>query len=455
MTPSRLLRGFGDLGTLKGLRALDVPTIELAAVVFGGVGLGGILAGVSAGLHTLGEAGHQALAEAGGSQAKVASRVHRELGAVQSRLLMGRVICVTLAAAFVGYALLAKGEPFDAMLGVIGVSVAYALVATIAGAVVRRRSGEATLKVWRWLRPIELLLVPFAEPLNWVSALVTRFVPPVHVEDPARLTDLTVEHVIEQGEETGSIAEDHARMLRSVLEFKNTVAREIMVPRTQVVAFDIDMTIDEALTSVIESGHSRYPVYRGQIDQVEGILYAKDLFHVVRNPGDPSKLSLQDVIRKSVFFAAESQKIGGLLREMQRRHSHLAIVVDEFGGAAGIVTLEDIVEEIVGEIQDEHDEEAPLVFERSPGHYFVDAAISVYDLEEQLGEAVCEDKSEFDSLGGMLVHLAGRVPAIGETLTAGNFRIIVLDADERHVRRVEMLKIDTEEDDQPSAAAAL
>ena len=421
--------------------------------MFGGVGLGALLAGVSAGLHTLGEAGLQALAEAGGRNAGVAERISRELGAVQARLLMGRVLCVAIAAAFVGYSLLQTGTPLDALIGVILVSATYAVVATVAGTVVRRRSGEATLKVWKWLRPVELLLVPLAEPLNWVSALVTRFVPEVRAGDPARLTDLTVEHVIEQGEERGSIAKEHARMLRSVLEFKNTVAREIMVPRTQVVAFEIDISVDEALATVIDSGHSRYPVYRGQIDHVEGILYAKDLFQAVRKPAEASKLVLEDLIRQPVFFAAESQKIGVLLREMQRRHSHLAVVVDEFGGAAGIVTLEDIVEEIVGEIQDEHDEEPPLVFERSPGHYLVDAGISVYDLEEHLGESICEDKSEFDSLGGLLVHIAGRVPEIGETLLTGSYRIVVLDADERHVRRVEMLKVDMEPDEQPTVAA--
>jgi len=207
------------------------------------------------------------------------------------------------------------------------------------------------------------------------------------------------------------------------------------------------------LANVIESGHSRYPVYRGQIDQIEGILYAKDLFQVLRGTSDAGSILLADVLRKPVFFAAESQKIGVLLREMQRRRSHLALVVDEFGGAAGIVTLEDIVEEIVGEIQDEHDEEAPLVYERAPGHYFVDAGISVYDLEKYLGEAICEDKTDFDSLGGMLVHLAGQVPVIGETLVAGSYRVVVLDADERHVRRVEMLVASTKDPDEPKAAA--
>ncbi len=432
---------------------MDVPSIQLAAGIVGGVGLGALLAAVSAGLHTLGEAGLQALSEGDGGNAKVAERVLPDLSAVQSRLLMGRVLCVSFAAALSAYWLLQSYGVWMALLGVIGTAIAYAIVATIAGAVVRQRSGQATLRVWKWLRPVDLVLTPLATPLSRINELMVKLVPEVELEDSARRAELTVEHVIEQGEETGTIAEEHAQMLRSVLEFKNTVAREIMVPRTQAVAFDIDTSIDVVLASVIESGHSRYPVYRGQIDQVEGILYAKDLFQVLRNTSDAAGILLVDVLRKPVFFAAESQKIGVLLTEMQRRRSHLAVVVDEFGGAAGIVTLEDIVEEIVGEIQDEHDEEPPLVYERAPGHYFVDAGISVYDLEEHLGEAICEDKTDFDSLGGLLVHLAGQVPVIGDALVAGPYRIVVLDADERHVRRVEMLRASTEEPDEPKVVA--
>jgi CBS domain containing-hemolysin-like protein len=447
------LRPIAVLCNLKAHKVLDVPSIQLAVATLGGVGLGALLAAVSAGLRTLGEAGLQALLEADGRNAKVAERILRDPSAVQSRLLVGRVLCVALAAAFVAYSLLQSYGVWVALLGVVGIAMAYAVVATIAGAVVRQRSGQATLRLWKWLRPLDLLLTPLAAPLNWISELVQRVVPAVQLQDPGRLAELTVEHVIEQGEETGTIAEEHARMLRSVLEFKNTVAREIMVSRTQVVAFDIETSIDEVLASIVESGHSRYPVYRGQIDQVEGILNAKDLFQVLRGTSDATDILLVDILRKPVFFAAESQKIGVLLREMQRRRSHLAVVVDEFGGAAGIVTLEDIVEEIVGEIQDEHDEEAPLVYVRAPGHYFVDASISVYDLEDQLGEPICEDKGDFDSLGGMLVHLAGQVPMIGETLVAGPYRVVILDADERRVRRVEMLRASTEEPDEPKAAA--
>jgi CBS domain containing-hemolysin-like protein len=425
----------------------------LAAAIIGGVGVGALLAAVSAGIHALGEAGLQALSEERGPTSKVATRVLAELDAVQARLLVGRVLCVALAAAFVAYVLLQAYGAGAALLGVLGIAVAYAVVATIAAAVVEQRSGLATLRIWRWMRPVELLLAPAALPLTWLTRLVQRLVPAVHVQDPSRLAELTVEHVIEQGEEEGSIAVEHAQMLRSVLEFKNTVAREIMVPRTQLVALELSTPITEVLGSIMESGHSRYPVYRGQIDHVEGILYAKDLFQVLHSTDDVSTISLDGVVRKPVFFAAESQKIGMLLREMQRRRSHMAVVVDEFGGAAGIVTLEDIVEEIVGEIQDEHDDDAPLVHERAPGHYFVDASISVYDLEEQLGESVCEDKGDFDSLGGLLIHLAGQVPVIGETLRAGPYRVVVLDADERHVRRVEMLRAVSQTPDEPKVAA--
>lgn len=432
---------------------MDVPSIELAAAIVGGVGLGALLAAVSAGIHTLGEAGLQAVSEEEGATSKVAARVLRELDAVEARLLVGRILCVSPAAAFAAYVLLeAYGVP-AALLGVIGVAFAYTVAATVAGAVVEQRSGHPTLRLWRWMRPIELLLAPIAAPLTWLNRLVQRLVPEAPMQDPSRLAELTVEHVIEQGEEEGAIAEDHAQMLRSVLEFKNTVAREIMVPRTQVVALELFTPINEVLASIMESGHSRYPVYRAHIDDVEGVLYAKDLFQVLHSATDPSTISLENVVRKPVFFAAESQKIGVLLREMQRRRSHMAVVVDEFGGAAGLVTLEDIIEEIVGEIQDEHDDDSPLVYERAPGHYFVDPSISVYDLEEQLGEAVCEDKSDFDSLGGLLVHLAGQVPVIGETLRTGPYRVVVLDADERHVRRVEMLRVLTRTPDEPKAAA--
>jgi len=174
-----LLRPIAVLGNLRVHKVLDVPSIQLAAGIVGGVGLGALLAAVSAGLHTLGEAGLQALSEGEGGNAKVAERVLPDLSAVQSRLLMGRVLCVSLAAAFSAYWLLQSYGVWMALLGVIGIAVAYAIVATIAGAVVRQRSGQATLRVWKWLRPLDLVLTPLATPLSWINELVVKLVPEV------------------------------------------------------------------------------------------------------------------------------------------------------------------------------------------------------------------------------------------------------------------------------------
>ncbi|HBQ14733.1 MAG TPA: hypothetical protein DEF51_27605, partial [Myxococcales bacterium] len=188
-----------------------------------------------------------------------------------------------------------------------------------------------------------------------------------------------------------------------------------------------------------------------------GILYAKDLFRMLKDgmlDGDlKDAQTLDRIIRRPVFFVSETHKIGQLLREMQARRFHLAVVVDEFGGTSGIVTLEDIVEEIVGEIQDEHDTEEPMIREIADGRWWVDARVSVYDLAEEL-EADFEDAvGDYDSVGGMVVEIAGRVPDEGESIQAHGFELIVREADERHVRRVEILRRPTPSDDESVHAA--
>jgi putative hemolysin len=150
--------------------------------------------------------------------------------------------------------------------------------------------------------------------------------------------------------------------------------------------------------------------------------------------------SLHRIIRRPVFFVAETHKIGQLLREMQARRFHLAVVVDEFGGTSGVVTLEDIVEEIVGEIRDEHDREEPMVQEISPGVWSVDARISIYDLGEILGVDFEDEDVAYDSLGGMIVELADRVPDVGESVASHGFDFIVREGDEKHVTRVEIVR---------------
>jgi CBS domain containing-hemolysin-like protein len=277
-----------------------------------------------------------------------------------------------------------------------------------------------------------------------VGSLLDRVLPPRPEDDPERVTEADVGQLIEQGEEVGSITQDHAAMLRAVLDFHDMTSREIMVPRTQMVAIEIETPIEQVLELVIRTGHSRYPVYRERADQVIGVLYAKDLFGVQRDR--TPAVTLGEIVRKDVFFVAETHKIGALLKEMQSRRVHLAVVTDEFGGTAGVITLEDILEEIVGDIQDEHDREEPEVRATGSGRYEADASVSLHHLEEVVGVPLKPRDSTADSLGGLLVETAGRVPAPGERIELGGLVFTVMNSDARHVERVEIARFNPAHD---------
>ncbi len=418
---------------------MDTPSIGAAAGILGGIALGALFTALYAGLLALGEVRLLAAQEDGGPLSKVASRVLDDWGVIRARVLVGRVLslCLTiLLAAAVGQQ---SPEPLWGALWVGGALFFYVALSQVASTVAERRASRTALRLLRWSRPAELLMVPFALPVVWAGKLTERLVPELRDEDAERIGELAVEHMIDEGEEAGALDEDQAEMLRSVLEFQNTVAREIMVPRTRTVAFDIETPLEEVLACIVASGHSRYPVYRGQIDRVEGILYAKDLFAVFGEGRAVNESSLSKLIRQPAFFVPETQKIEAILGEMQANRFHLAIVVDEFGGASGLVTLEDILEEIVGEIQDEHDEELPEAREISPGHYTVDAAIDLEALEDILEEEIPRVvEGRYETLGGMIVQLAGRVPEPGCRVQAGPWDFTVIDADGRHVKRVEI-----------------
>jgi putative hemolysin len=418
---------------------LDDPGIEAFVGVGVAVVMAAVFAAVEEGLAVMGEVRLRAVRDGEGAHAKVAGRVLDHLPRIRARMLAGRVLSVAMAVAFAAWWALRIDGILAAVAAALLVSFVYAVASEVSTTVMRLRASRGTLLLMRWLRPLELLLAPAGLPLEWVGRLTERLVPPIRERDSERITHLAVEHMIDQGEESGSIGEDHAEMLRSVLEFKDTVAREIMVPRTQAVGFDISTPLAEVLDRIVASGHSRYPVYRGRIDQVEGMLYTKDLFQVMQDR-QVADVPLAEVIRRPVFFATETQKIGILLREMQARRVHLAVVVDEFGGMSGILTLEDIVEEIVGEIRDEHDEEELRVEELAPGRWIVDAGISIYDLSDTLDVALPTEGGDYDSLGGMVVELAGRVPEVGESVMVPPFELIVRDADDRHVTRVEIVR---------------
>jgi len=400
---------------------------------------GGLCAALDGALRALGEARVRSAREDVGPRARAASRYHENPRLVHTRLLAARIMLLTCAAALAAF----LGGNWKGVAGGAAttalVSLVYGLIAEAATRFASRRATGIALPLLAQMRLIELLFAPVAAPLVWVGGLVDRLFPPRPEDDPERITEADVEQLIEQGEETGSITQDHAAMLRAVLDFHDMTAREIMVPRTQMVAIEVATPVDKVFELILESGHSRYPVYRDRADQVIGVLYAKDLFRTHRDRGRDFKLS--ELVRKDVFFVAERHKIGALLKEMQSRRVHLAVVTDEFGGTAGVITLEDILEEIVGDIQDEHDREEPEVRSTGAGRFEAEGSVSLHHLEEVVGVALKPEDSLSDSLGGLLVETAGRVPAPGERIELGGLTFTVLDSDARRVERVEITRL--------------
>lgn len=405
--------------------------------------LGVMLASLEAAVSSLSDARLKAWVDRGGALAGWAQRVLNERVSLGAKLLAGRVLCLAMAVACATYGTRDRGSLVVSAVVAAGVAGAYGILAEVGMAIARRRADLWVLRVLWVSRPFALLAVPFTAPLAWIGGMVERFVPRRHPADDAeRVTELGFEYLIEEGTEGGSITPDHARLLRSVLEFKDTLAHEVMVPRTRVVAMELTTPMEEVLRLVVEKGHSRYPVYKGRLDQVVGVLYAKDLIHRLQQGIPLTEISVDGVMRVPVFFTAESQKIVKLLREMQSRRVHLAVVVDEFGGTSGIVTLEDILEEIVGEIQDEYDMEEQQIYEIGPHRYLVNASVSIHDLEDRLGASLgYHEGRDYDSLGGFVVELAGRMPAVGESVMASSYEVIVRDADQTKIRRVELKRV--------------
>jgi len=402
---------------------------------------GAIFTAVDEAIAALGEPRLRAARSGNDANARAAARYLDASTFVSSQLLAGRILCL-VATAVTSYhlAVHASTLPLVRVLLVGLAALAYAAMANVGTTVASRRASRWGLPMLRFSRPLRWLVVPFALPMQWTSLLFDKLFPPRPEENPQHVTELEVEHMIEQGAEHGSIPAQNAELLRSVIEFGDTVVREVMVPRTSMIAIEINTPLDEVVQLIIAQRHSRYPVYRERIDQIEGTLYAKDLFRLIREGAEPSG-RLEDLIRRPVFFTAHSQKISVLLRQMQARRVHVAIVVDEFGGTSGMVTLEDIIEEIVGEIRDEHDSDETPVRQIGPDRYLANADVSLYDLAEITGMSLPEEHTRtYESLGGMLVDLAGRVPKNGDSIEIGGHEIIVRAADERRVSRVEVVK---------------
>jgi hemolysin (HlyC) family protein len=238
-----------------------------------------------------------------------------------------------------------------------------------------------------------------------------------------------IKQLIDVGEEEGLLSEDEGEMIQSILSFRDTLAREIMVPRTDAVIISANTPIEKLLQLVIQEGHSRFPVHGGSIDHIIGILHVKDLLTF----WSEEHLDLKDILR-TPYFIPETKKISHLLKELRDKKSHMAIVIDEYGGTAGLVTIEDIIEEIIGEIRDEYDNDETLMVATDEGDLVVDARLEIEKLVEHFNLEV--PKGHFESVGGFIISLLGRVPQPQETITHAPLEMTIESADARKIRKV-------------------
>jgi CBS domain containing-hemolysin-like protein len=234
------------------------------------------------------------------------------------------------------------------------------------------------------------------------------------------VTEEELKLLVNVGAEEGLIEKEEREMIEGILIFGDTLVREVMVPRIDIAALDVNSTISQSLDFALAEGHSRIPVYEGAIDRVIGVLYVRELLALLRD--GRLNASLRDHLRPA-YFVPESMKVDSLLRNLKSRKVHLAIVVDEYGGTAGLVTIEDLLEEIVGEIQDEYDVEEPLIQSPERDVWIVDARVSIDDLNAETGLHLATD--EGDSLGGLVYEKLEKIPSVGDSIEVGDVLITV------------------------------
>ena len=285
--------------------------------------------------------------------------------------------------------------------------------------------------------PIEFLARAFGPVIatltgvtNWITRLFGA-----QVSTEAQITAEELRLIVERGGEQGVLEAEEEQMINAVIELGTRRVHEVMVPRIAMVTLTAEATIGEAIDAIVAEGHSRIPVYEDTVDEIVGIVYAKDLLPFLKSNA-PEPPPLRSLLRTPVFVP-ESMTVDDLLHELQRRKVHLAIVLDEYGGTAGLVTIEDLLEEIVGEIQDEYDVEEPMIVKLSDDEARVDGRASVDDLAELFETNVpLEDEDEYDTVGGLIYHRIGGVPKPGDQVSVDGLTLTVETTDGRRVSKV-------------------
>ncbi|HEY2410152.1 MAG TPA: hemolysin family protein [Polyangiaceae bacterium] len=416
-----------------------------------------VLAAVSAAaswsITTLSAARRAALRDTLEGGAKRALDRYLESGPViEARWLVIRALGTSLSALLAVSALPVELGAWRIVVAAMISLFAYALPSEIARALVMRSAERTAPFLLQAVRPLELVAAPIAAPIVWLGRLVGGQFERISAPAPG-VTETEVELIVNEGELNGSLGHDQSEMIRNVLDFGDATAGQLMVPRPQVTAFDIATDPNAALRQIVESQHSRYPVYKDTIDNIVGVLYAKDLLRLVAE-NRVAEAKLESLVHQPVAFVPDSQLATRVLKDMRVGKHHMAVVVDEFGGFSGILTLEDLLEEIVGDIRDEHDSDEPPIVDLGDGKLMVDASVSITDLARYLGVELPED-GDYHTLAGLIVAELGHVPEPGAKLTRFGLEFTISDADERRIAKVEIQRLAPPESIAPRSSSRI
>src|SRR5579884_1146300 len=285
-------------------------------------------------------------------------------------------------------------------------------------------------------------------PVVWLLSIITTFFVRVlggQVKHKGPfVTEEELRLLVTVGEEEGVLEEEETEMIHSIFEFADTTVREVMVPRIDMVTLESDATVNEAIDLAMQGGFSRIPVFEESIDNIIGVLYTKDMLKQLRE--GHATYPVRDLVRPA-YFVPETKKLDDLLREIRQRRTHMAIVVDEYGSVAGLVTIEDLVEEIVGDIRDEYDHEENVYEEITPDEYIVDAKISINDFNDLMETEL--DNEDYDTVGGFLYAQLDKIPVVGDTITFENLKFTVLATKGRRITKVRVQREQPQQQNPP------
>jgi putative hemolysin len=331
------------------------------------------------------------------------------------RLVPNRVLAYTLAAVLAG---------------------AIALVFSIAlpNSLAQYAAAELVGSFAAFLYGLRMVMKPVIRLMNWIDELVRNAAGAPESPEPEQI-EQEIMSMVEEGEKEGVVDEQEREMIESVIEFRDTTAGQIMTPRTQIVAIELDSTLEHVRQTIEESGHSRIPIYTGTIDQIVGVLYARDLLRFLGQTA--FKFDMKTVMRPPLYVP-ESKPSRELLRDFRLQKIHIAIILDEYSGTAGLVTIEDILEQIVGDISDEHEPIEPAMFKRiNETTCEVDAGIEIDELNRLTGLNLPEDAG-YATLGGFISTTLGSIPPAGTVFEQNNAKFTVTDAEPQKIKRVKI-----------------